>query len=64
MYELARSGRIYIPVWFYFNYVDVSNMNTLTSFTFQYGSTLIYRYEIYATFSTVFTFQYGSTLIK
>jgi len=32
---------IYIPIWFYSNYIQCPMLSTLTLFTFQYGSTQI-----------------------
>ena len=36
-----RIVKIYIPIWFYFNWRDGSVVLEKYTFTFQYGSTLI-----------------------
>ena len=54
---------LYIPIWFYFNDIDHSYTPACNTFTFQYGSTLMYLCQLRQKTPVIFKFQYGSTLI-
>ena len=50
---------IYIPIWLYFNHIDIANELTILEFTFQYGYISTVRKRGQAWFTSKFTFQYG-----
>jgi len=52
---------LYIPIWFYSNYLGdaIAELNLI--FTFQYGSTQMFKFFILISPFYNFTFQYGST---
>ena len=54
---------LYIPIWFYFNPMNLQTFAEGGTFTFQYGSTLIIVSIAVLSGISCFTFQYGSTLI-
>ena len=55
---------IYIPIWFYSNYLEDEDKYEIVEFTFQYGSIQMRSKLFNALPSTSFTFQYGSIQIK
>ena len=59
----CAENELYIPIWFYFNEFKQRFPVRVKSFTFQYGSTLIFYDLEWSQQRNLFTFQYGSTLI-